>query len=200
MRPKLDYPALYDACHKHGSDEQREALTAIWNDFRGIAMLYFRQYPDCDQIASDCAQDALIKLHKTLNQCHGAASFKAWSHRILLNTIKDKGRSFGRERRVDFPDESHPQLSVPAIEPPGERDLKTFLLDVITSGPLSARSRRVIIGRFFEERKDEDLARVEAQLSGDNVSPGNIQSTRAKNIDKLRHVEGLVDYLRDFLD
>ena len=72
-----------------------------------------------------------------------------------------------------------------------EKKMRTLFAD----SPTSERSKRVIIGRFFENQMDEELARRESALAQKAVRPSHVQVTRAKNIAKLREWERLQLYL-----
>ena len=51
-------------------------------------------------------------------------------------------------------------------------DLRATLLRAIERGPLSERSRRVVLGRFFDERTDEQALAAIAELLPDREVVG----------------------------
>lgn len=197
-----DDTALYHACRSEGSAAQSDAFAAIWRQFYRIAWAMLRGQPDADALATDCAQLALIKLHQRIDTCTNPAAFRAWANQIVRRTVLDELRRPERARRVPLPDdhdEAAAWLAAPPDAPPPE-DLRALLRDAVERGPLSPRSRRVVIGRYFDERPDEALAAHEAALGGQPVLPSHIQVTRAKDLAALRRDAPLLARLRDFLD
>jgi hypothetical protein len=115
--------------------------------------------------------------------------------------VLDELRRAEHTRRVPLPDDSEysPWLAVPP-NPAESGDLRALLLAAIEQGPLSERSRRVVIGRYFREQADEALAQAESQQTGQPVLASHIQVTRAKNIAKLRSNAALLAQLRDMIE
>jgi hypothetical protein len=63
------------------------------------------------------------------------------------------------------------------------------LRGLLERAPMSARSRRVVVGRYFDDVADERLAMAESELAGQPVLPSHVQVTRAKDIARLREWE-----------
>jgi RNA polymerase sigma factor (sigma-70 family) len=161
----MDNQALYEACRQHGSDAQIDGFEALSRHLYAVAYAMLRQRPDADLLAADCMQLALIKVHRSLDQCQNPAAFRAWAAQIARRTVLDQLRR-PTSRETALPDEGQllPQQLV--VQPPEQPlDVRALLLDAITSGPLSERSQRVVIGRFFDEQSDELLARRESALA-----------------------------------
>jgi RNA polymerase sigma factor (sigma-70 family) len=197
-----DDTALYEACQREGSGDQADAFGTIWRQFYRIAHAMLRVQPDADALATDCAQLALIKLHQRLDTCANPAAFRAWANQIVRRTVLDELRRPERARRVPLPDdhdEAAAWLAAPPDAPPPD-DLRALLRDAVERGPLSPRSRRVVIGRYFDDRPDETLAALESALGAGGVLPSHIQVTRAKDLAALRRDAALLDRLRDFVD
>lgn len=184
---------LYAACRREGSDGQADAYRQLFRELYRVAYGMLRARPDGEALAADCAQAALIKVHRSLEQCREPAMFRAWAAQIARRTVLDALRRPAQTRRAPL-DQHEAALAAPPPEPPS--DLRGLLLDAVRRGPLSERSRRVIIGRFFDEQPDEALAAQEARLAGEAVLPSHVQVTRAKNIAKLRGDAGLLERLR----
>jgi RNA polymerase sigma factor (sigma-70 family) len=184
---------LYAACVLEGSDAQADAYRQLFRELYRVAYGMLRARPDGEALAADCAQAALIKVHRSLSQCREPATFRAWAAQIARRAVLDALRRPAQARHAPL-EEHEAALAAPPPEPPS--DLRGLLLDAVRHGPLSQRSRRVIVGRLFEERADEELAAEEARLAGEPVLPSHVQVTRAKNIAKLRGDAGLLERLR----
>jgi RNA polymerase sigma factor (sigma-70 family) len=193
MEPEISSEELYAACGREGSDAQADAYRQLFRELFRVTYGMLRARPDGEALAADCAQAALIKAHRSLAQCREPATFRAWAAQIARRTVLDALRRPAQARHAPL-DEHEAALAAPPPEAPS--DLRGLLLDAVRRGPLSERSRRVILGRFFEERPDEELAAEEARLAGEPVRPSHVQVTRAKNIAKLRGDTGLMERLR----
>lgn len=193
---ELSAEALYAACLREGSDAQADAFGALWTHLYRVAYAMVGQRSGGETMAADCAQSALVKLHRSLDQCREPAAFRSWAAQIARRSVLDALRREAAARLAPLPEDDSAGAAEPP-EPPS--DLRELLLTAVRSGPLSERSRRVILGRFFADRPDEDLAAEESRLSGDSVLPSHIQVTRAKNIAKLRHDTALLQRLREEL-
>lgn len=193
--------ALYAACRQDGSEAQRDAFATLWPQLYRIAWAMLRNQADGEALAHDCTQTALIKIHQRIESCTNPASFRAWANQIVRRTVLDELRRPEHARRVTLPDD-HDEAATWLVAPPdaiAPIDLRGILLDVVQRGPLSARSRRVVIGRYFSEQSDELLAQAESAESGQQVLPSHIQVTRAKDLAALRRDPELLERLRELL-
>jgi RNA polymerase sigma factor (sigma-70 family) len=197
----IDSQTLFAACADEGSDAQIDAFESLWGDLYRIAYAMLHDRPGGDALAADCAQAALIKVHRNLAQCRNPAAFREWAAQVVRRVVIDELRRPEHARRAALPedDDHSPALATPPTAPPSE-DLRTLLLAAIEHGPLSERSRRVVLGRYFDEQPDEALARTESELVGQEVLPSHIQVTRAKNLSKLRGDTALLARLRELLE
>ena len=200
MDERIDDQALYDACQQNGSAAQADAYALISGLLYRTAYAMLHDYPDADMIAQDCMQKALIKIHHNLLQCHDPSVFRAWCKQVARRVVLDELRRPDYRRRAALEEAEHMAWAADAELLRTATDLRALLLEVITTGPLSSRSRRVVLGRFFEEQRDEALARIESELAGREVRPSHIQVTRTKNLAALRQDPGLLDRLEDLLD
>ncbi len=194
MDQSISSEELYNACRQEGSDAQADAYRQLFRELYRVAYGMLRARPDGEGLAADCAQAALIKVHRSLEQCREPATFRGWAAQIARRTVLDALRRPAQTRQVPL-DDHEATLAAPPLEPTA--DLRGLLLDALRRGPLSDRSRRVIVGRYFDERADEELAAEEARLAGEPVLPSHIQVTRAKNIAKLRRDGELLERLRE---
>lgn len=185
---------LYAACLREGSDAQADAFRQLWRHLYRVTYAMVGRRADGEALASDCAQAALVKVHRHLDHCREPAAFRGWAAQIARRAVLDALRREAAARLVPLPEGDHALAVPPPEAPTGLRDV---LLAAVRTGPLSERSRRVILGRFFEDRPDEALAAAEARLSGEAVLPSHIQVTRAKNLAKLRQDAALLQRLRD---
>jgi RNA polymerase sigma factor (sigma-70 family) len=197
----IDSPSLYAACANDGSAAQIDAFESLWGDMYRIAYAMLRDRPGGDALAADCAQNALIKVHRNLTQCRNPAAFREWAAQVVRRVVIDELRRPEHARRAALPDsDDHgPAFVAPPVTAPSD-DLRALLLAAIEHGPLSDRSRRVVLGRYFGEQPDEALAQTESALAGQEVLPSHIQVTRAKNLSKLRSDAALLARLRELLE
>ncbi len=195
-----DSQSLYAACGQDGSTAQTDAFGRIWDDLYRIAYRMLHERPGGDALAADCAQQALIKIHRNLAQCRNPAAFREWAAQVLRRVVLDELRRPEHARRVPLPEDDAHSAWLAAPEPPPAGDLRALLLAAIERGPLSERSRRVVVGRYFHEQTDEALAQAESYGSPQPVLPSHIQVTRAKNLAKLRGDRALLERLREALE
>lgn len=199
MDERTDNQALYDACCDAGSDAQAEAFGVLWTYLHRIAFWMVRERPDASAIASDCVQVTLIKIHANLDKCKEPGAFRAWASQIVRRTVLDELRRPEYSRTTALPEHDHDTaISVPA--PTENMDVRSYLLTAIEHGPLSERSRRVVLGRYLHDQSDEILAHIESELSGQTIRPSHVQVTRAKNLSSLRRDAAFLERLQDLLD
>jgi RNA polymerase sigma factor (sigma-70 family) len=196
----IDGAALYAACQAHGSTAQIDAYQQLSGQLYRIAYAMLRDRPGGADLAADCMQAALIKIHQNLEQCRDPAAFRGWAAQTLRRTVIDTTRQIAATKLVSLPEHDY-ELPASAIVAPSEPpdDLEQLLRQAIASAPLSDRSRRVVIGRFFDERSDAELAQDESAREGQQVLPSHIQVTRAKNLAKLRAEPVLIAALYELL-
>lgn len=191
---------LYAACRADGSLEQIAAFEQLWASCYRVAYGMLRARPDGEARAADCAQIALIKIQRSLDQCHSPERFLSWAAQITRRAVLDDLRRPGERRRDDLAAaEDLPAPTAPPEAALEEAELGALLREAIGSGRLSPRSQRVVLGRYFREESDEILATAESALAGATVLPSHVQVTRAKNLAKLRADAALLARLREFL-
>ena len=156
-----DSETLYDDALDEGSDRQRAAFERLWRYLYAVAWRMLTDRPGGEDLAADCTQQALIKIHGRLAECREPGRFLSWAAQIVRRTVIDELRRPDQARRAPALEEPHE----PAIEPDmlaGIADLPVLVREALRQAPLSDRSRRVVSGRYFQERPDEELAQVES--------------------------------------
>lgn len=201
MDETVDDRTLYFACQQEGTDAQAEAFQHLWAYLYRIAYAMLRTQRDPTPLASDCTQKALIKIHRSLEQCRNPAVFRDWAAQVTRRVVLDELRRPEHRRvlAIDIDDEHAPWLASQE-QLTGVIDIRALLYDLILHGPLSERSQRVVIGRYFDEQTDEVLARAETERTGQEIRPSHIQVTRAKNLAALRRDPALMERLRELLE
>jgi RNA polymerase sigma factor (sigma-70 family) len=192
---------LYNACRHPNPHIQSEAYTLLWQQLYRIAWAMLREQSEGEALAHDCTQTALIKINQRLESCQNPDSFRAWANQVLRRTVIDELRRPEHSRKLALPDD-HDEAANWLVAPTEllhTNDLRNFLYEIIQNGPLSARSRRVVLGRYFEEKNDEQLSALESQQSQQPVLPSHIQVTRAKDLAALRRDPAILNRLRELL-
>lgn len=164
----------------------------LWRYLYPTVLYMVRNQPDAADLAQDCAQQALVRVHQRLHECQAPNAFRAWARRIASNLTIDELRL--RRRLAPMPEEEAPESGLP---PPDARSAPEAsvlasladaeLRSLLAQAPLSDRSRRAVLGRYFDDISDEMLAQAESEIAGNLVLPSHIQVTRAKNLAKLRN-------------
>lgn len=204
MKQSLSSPALPDAatlyqnCRSTEPEVQSAAYRTLWRMlYQSTWQLVYDQV-DATELAEDCAQQALVRIHQRLHECNQPAAFFSWSQRIVTNLTIDELRRrkrFSGSNRSQ--DEQQSQLENVPVAPTMLAQLEiSELRSLLQQAPISERSRRVVVGRFFDQNEDDQLAQVERELSGEAVLSSHVQVTRAKNLAKLRNWQPLREYLQ----
>jgi RNA polymerase sigma factor (sigma-70 family) len=209
-----DSARLYAACSSTDPQVQQNAYTTLWQYLCRVAMRIVYDQPDTDALAQDCAQVALIRVHERLPECANPAAFHAWARRIVANVAIDELRR--QKRLVPLADDDEYDDGVVATSAAaaavaaaasstaasigGTPGVEQVSLDelraLLQKAPISARSSRVVVGRYFDNQPDETLARTESRLAGTQVLPSHVQVTRTKDMERLRRWEPLRTYLK----
>jgi RNA polymerase sigma factor (sigma-70 family) len=196
-----DSAALYHAC-RGAAAAQTAAYQTLWRILYPPVFYLVRRQPDADDLAQECTQQALVRIHQRLIECHEPAAFRTWARRLACNLTIDELRR--RQRLVALPaeeDERPSAMSAIASQPAPDSAVladinRADLRQLLAQAPISERSHRAVVGRFLDDLPDESLAQTESDLGQAPVLPSHIQVTRAKNLSKLRDWAPL----RQFLD
>lgn len=211
----LDSAQLYTACRSGELQTQTQAYRQLWNYLLRVSYHLVRDQPDPEDLAQECAQRALVRIHQRLHECREPAAFGVWARRIVCNLTIDELRRSNRftslttqesgdgERDATHDEESRMRfahLATDEADNPSQIVLATManadLRELVQQAPLSDRSRRVVVGRYFDALLDEELATRESALGDEVIRPSHVQVTRAKNLAKLRAWPLLVRYAK----
>ncbi len=197
--PALDAQILYNACRGADDAAQAVAYRNLWQHLYRVAHYLVANQRDASDLAQDCAQNALVRIHQRIHECHEPAAFLGWAQRIVSNITIDELRR--RKRFTTFEagetgDENSTFAAIASLlDQPEASVLNRLQIDdlrqLIIQAPISDRSRRVVIGRFFDGVEDDELAQHESRISAELVLASHVQVTRAKNLTKLRGWEPL---------
>ena len=193
---EFDSLTLYNMCNSSDIEQQERAYRVLWQYLYRVAFQMVYDHPERESLAQDTAQKALIRIHEKLDECKEPKAFRTWSKRITTNLMIDDLRR--RKRLLPIADETDGTLVPAALkskESPAEEVITSVHQDalrgLLNQAPISERSRRVVVGRYFDDVPDETLAQVESGITEKAVRPSHIQVTRAKNIGKLRQWDQL---------
>ena len=188
----MESSELYGACISEDQTVMEDAYGRLWEYLVQVAMHVVRDQPNSPDLAQDCAQKGLIRIYERIDECETAVTFLGWSRTIVRNIALDSLRR--RKRLRPLEDDRRPDSG--QQWPQGGPSLETRVVEQMTwqevrelvdHSPISDRSRRTIIGRYFDNKPDEDLALAESQLVGGKILPSHLQVTRTKNLSKLRN-------------
>lgn len=191
---------LYQACSSPLLELQTQGYQALWDYVYRVAWYVLYDQPGAEDLAQECAQQALLRIHARLADCRAPAAFRGWARQIVVHLAIDELRH--RQRLTILPEPevvwSEPSAETGRVEEAATTHLREAeLTQLIRQSPLSDRSKRVIFGRFWDNLPDEMLAVTEGQLAGQTVLPSHVQVTRAKNIAKLRAYPPLIAWVAD---
>ncbi|MBE7557125.1 MAG: RNA polymerase sigma factor [Anaerolineales bacterium] len=188
----LDSVQLYRACYSPDEQVRYAAYEILWEYLYRVALKVVYDQPDAEALAQDCAQTALLRIHERLTDCNEPNTFRAWARRITSNVAIDALRRQKRlipletgsddERIVPQSSVKQSGVDTEVLNGVGLDELRSLL----SQAPMSTRSQRLVLGRYLDGKRDEELARIESDLVNQTVLSSHIQVTRSKNISKLR--------------
>ncbi len=181
---------LYTACGQDGSEQQRQAFALLYQELYPIClfMLQTATIPEPQELAQDCAQEAVVKIWKYLTTCTQPESFRNWAKTIARNQTLNELARLKRKREetldhiLDKPQEDHRALPAAALD---NQEKYLALLDLVASAPISERSRYVILAKYLLNLTEEEISQALSEKEGTEVRPSHVQVTRAKNFKKL---------------
>ena len=197
---------LYEACHKTGSMEQAEAFDILFHELCRITfymVVTYKNCPDPESLAKDCAQEAIMKVLKSVDTCQKPDSFRAWAKTIARHHTINELIKLRKLNELSRDDEEYEQLKADDPLPQAEieqREWTAKLIYELTKASWSQRSKQVVLGKFLEDKRDSTLARELSQSEGEAIRPSHIQVTRTKDLNKLRGNDGLSALLRDLME
>ena len=132
-----------------------------------IAFTYVKNADD----AMDVVQDSAYKAIKYAASVKKEQYIETWIYKIVINCAIDFIKKNQKEILTDIPEE----LEHPAA-PENEQDFDTIgALDI-----LNEKERAIIILRFFEEKKLEEIARIL------NINLSTVKSMLYRSLKKLK--------------
>ena len=112
--------------------------------------------------ATEVAQDAFVRIHRTVANFRGECEFTTWLHQIVVNLAHNKHRWWRRRGRpeTDTLDDDR-QIAAPTLQPDvaaAQRELARTLSARIAALP--AQFREVLVLRNVEDLSYEEIAVV----------------------------------------
>ena len=129
---------------KANTAEAERILTTEYEKFYRLAYSYVQNKED----ALDVVQESAYKVIRDCGRVRQAKYLSTWIYRVVINTSLDLLRRRSRESAAEVLPE------IPYEECYGEMELRQVL------GCLDEKSRAVLILRYFEDMKLEDIAGV----------------------------------------
>jgi RNA polymerase sigma factor (sigma-70 family) len=181
---------LYTACGQDGSELQRQAFATLYQELYLVClfMLQTATLPEPQELAQDCAQEAVVKIWKHLATCTQPESFRSWAKTIARNQTLNEIAKLKRKREetlehaLDKPQADQRALPDAALT---KHERYLAVLDLLASAPISERSRYVILAKYLLNLTEEEISRALSEKEGAEVRPSHVQVTRAKNFKKL---------------
>lgn len=138
--------------------------------------------------AKDATQEIAFKLYRSLHQWDIQKSkLSTWIYKMAVNHSIDCHRVRRRRKESQLPDDSDqdsrfdiPDCSAPS--PLNEIENKEQVEEVLQyAGTLPDRQRQIFVGRYFDERKLEEIAEME------HCSLGTVKSSLHRATQAVRH-------------
>src|SRR5262245_51461284 len=107
--------------------------------------------------ADDMAQEAFLRIYRSLGRFRGEASFRTWATRIVLNLVTDRRRELATHRPTSLEDLAPTEHPFEAGKQGGFMQ-KEILRRAV--GRLPKRQRETLILRVFQEMKFHEIAAV----------------------------------------
>jgi len=114
-------------------------------------------------VAEDLAQEAFVKVWRSLPRYDGRASLSTWLYTIVRNTCWSELR--GRRRTVSLDDSEWQGLDTSGVDHSAESAAAGYDVQRLL-GALPEPSRRVMVLYYLEERSCEDVAEMLAMPVG----------------------------------
>ncbi len=145
---------------KNGDLDAFEQLVARYETrVYTIAYRYMGNYSD----ASDLAQEAFIRVYRSIGTFRGDSSFLTWLYRVVTNVCKDELRRRAKEKTVSI-DEMMEKGTVPGVlsgpKPPEEAVLRKEWQEEVQQvlNSLSEEHRTVVVMRDVQGYTYEEIA------------------------------------------
>jgi len=151
--------ALIEQIKKGDLDAFERLIAKYETKVYTIAYRYMGNYND----ASDLAQEALIRVYRSIGGFRGESSFLTWLYRVVTNVCKDELRRRAKEKTVSM-DEMIEKGKPPAVEEKNKsleeiilcREWQAEVQAVLNS--LSEEHRTIVIMRDIQGYSYEEIA------------------------------------------
>jgi RNA polymerase sigma-70 factor (ECF subfamily) len=121
-----------------------------------VAFQLLRNHED----ATEVAQDAFVRIYRSLDEFRGECEFTTWLHHVVVNLARNKYRWWKRRgRQQTLPLEDAPQLAGATDSPDTEAVQAEFLQRLMAKmGELPGQFREVLVLRNIENMSYEQMA------------------------------------------
>jgi RNA polymerase sigma-70 factor, ECF subfamily len=159
-----------------------------------VVRRFARAFARGPEAAADLAQDALLKVYRSLSGYRFQSSFSTWLYAIVRNVYLDDARSrAGRDRAAERPLPSGGIDADPTVDPEAPRadrrlereELRRLVWDALNAVPADFRATLVLYD--IEGLTYEEIAAIE------NAPLGTVKSRLSRGREHLRRVLGQAD-------
>lgn len=164
----------------HGKGMQQKVEDAVLNSYETMYRIAYT-YVKNEEDALDIVQESAYKAIRNCGQVKKERYIQTWLCRIVINTSMD----FLRKTQREFPIEELYEVNEPEITDQYEDFDMTKAMNTLTE-----RERAVVILRYFEDKKLEDIAYIL------NANLSTVKSLLYRSLKKLKleMVEGELQY------
>ena len=164
----------------HGKGMQQKVEDAVLDSYETMYRIAYT-YVKNEEDALDIVQESAYKAIRNCEQVKKERYIKTWLCRIVINTAMD----FLRKTQKEFPIEELYEVNEPEITDQYEDFDMTRAMNTLTE-----RERAVVILRYFEDKKLEDIAYIL------NANLSTVKSLLYRSLKKLKleMVEGELQY------
>ncbi len=164
----------------HGKGMQQKVEDAVLNSYETMYRIAYT-YVKNEEDALDIVQESAYKAIRNCGQVKKERYIQTWLCRIVINTSMD----FLRKTQREFPIEELYEVNEPEITDRYEDFDMTRAMNTLTE-----RERAVVILRYFEDKKLEDIAYIL------NANLSTVKSLLYRSLKKLKleMVEGELQY------
>ena len=152
-----------------------------------VALQLLRDHED----ATEVAQDAFVRIYRSVGSFRGECEFTTWLHQIVVNLARNKHRWWKRRGRqagvsldssVETTDGEVPMQIAGNIEPPDVQTVKAEFVELVNRrmNELPRKFREVLVLRNVENLSYEQIAEVL------KCSVGTVKSRIARARETLR--------------
>ncbi len=152
-----------------------------------VAYQLLRNHED----ATEVAQDAFVRIYRSLNGFRGECEFTTWLHQIVVNLARNRHRWWKRrgrhasvslDRPIETADGEMPRPATASTDAPDAQAAQAEFVELLSRrmGELPHKFREVLVLRHVEDLSYEQIAAVL------NCSVGTVKSRIARAREQLR--------------